>query len=141
MQVECRVVVIVDDSQSAALLLGEWLRQAVHPLQWCHVYSPVAPAGLAVDLLQCPAPYFLGIQRAALRGSPQPPPSDALVVDLDSGLLQVPPSLEAVLGAAKALAANLSAILRPAFHAIDSPAAGASGADTVLVSINPFVSH
>jgi hypothetical protein len=112
-------VVVTDTSLTAALLLGEWLRQAIYPLEWCHVYSPVAPADVGTDLLQCPAPYFLGILRSTLRVSPQPPPADALVVDLDTGLLQVPPSLRAALRATKPLAAELSHLLRPAYHTLD----------------------
>jgi hypothetical protein len=120
-------VVVTDTSLTAALLLGEWLRQAIYPLEWCHVYSPVAPADVATDLLQCPAPYFLGILRSTLRDSPQPPPADALVVDLDTGLLQVPPSLRAALRATKPLAAELSRLLRPAYHTLDCVEDKASG--------------
>jgi hypothetical protein len=112
-------VVVTDTSLTAVLLLGEWLRQAIYPLEWCHVYSPVAPADVATDLLQCPAPYFLGILRSTLRDSPQPLPADALVVDLDTGMLQVPPSLRAALRATKPLAAELSHLLRSAYHTLD----------------------
>lgn len=120
MQVECRIVVVADQSPSVVLLLGEWMRQAVHPLQWCHVYSPVVHADVAVQLLQCPAPYFLGITNRALRRSAHPPPADALVVELDSGRMQMPESLRKIMLTIKPLELQLSRALRPAYHSLES---------------------
>jgi hypothetical protein len=116
--VECKILVVSETQQSAALYLGEWLRQAVAPLQWCHVYNPVAPQAMALDLLHCPAPFFLGMLRSEDPASASVP-ADVLVVDLDEGALRVPRTLERALPAAQRLCDQLCTAMRPNYFTCD----------------------
>ena len=96
-----------------ALLVGEWLRMAIQPLQWCHIYAPVAPQHLALELIQCPAPYLLGIARETLHAAGAVPPKDVVVVDLDNGTVRAPAELKAVLPAVGDLVKCLIGALQP----------------------------
>lgn len=102
-------------------MIGEWLRLATAPLEWCHIYAPVAPQQVALELLQCPAPYLLGILRGTLRAAGAVPPRDALVVDLDANTVHVPSELRKILPAVKVLRARLVPLLRPHYLACDTP--------------------
>lgn len=106
--------------RTASLLVGEWLRLAMRPLDWCHIYAPVAPPRLALELLQCPAPYVLGIARGTLRTARAVPPADAVVVDLDANSVRAPGELLVLLPAARCLIAKLAPILQPHFASCDS---------------------
>ena len=66
-QLEYKILLVSTAKHNAVLAVGEWLKLASAPLQWCHIYAPVVPQRLAIELLQCPAPYLLGIERASLQ--------------------------------------------------------------------------
>lgn len=92
---------------TAALVLAEWLKLAIFPLQWCHIYAPVAPSKLALELLHCPAPYILGIHRRDITSTSSFTtssydddafiPSDVVVVDLDNNYIRLPEALQSIL--------------------------------------------
>lgn len=103
-----------------ALLVGEWLKLAIEPLEWCHIYAPVVPQSLALELLQCPAPYILGIMRRTLQSARAVPPRDAVIVDLDSNTVRVPPGLQDILPVLMGLTAMLVPVLQPHCTASDS---------------------
>ena len=120
MQLEYKIVLVSTQRRTASLLVGEWMRLAMRPLEWCHIYAPVAPPRLALELLQCPAPYVLGIARGTLRTARAVPPLDAVVVDLDVNSVRAPADLMAMLPAARCLVAKLAPILQPHFASCDS---------------------
>lgn len=112
LQLEYRVV-LVSSSHTVAMLVGEWLKLAMHPLTWCHIYAPVVPQPLALELLQCPAPYLLGILRETLDSSPTQPCAGVLFVDLDNDTVSVPVDLGVALPAAESLVERIASILQP----------------------------
>lgn len=122
------------------LLLGEWIRQAIHPLRWCHIYSPVAPQDLALELMECPAPYILGIARDSLEMSHTQLPRGVLVVDLDTGEIRIPTALAKALGATQSLEAKLSSVLRPCYTQCDSAVAEHSGDLSLLLLYSAVIS-
>lgn len=124
--------------RTACLLIGEWLRLASRPLDWCHIYAPVAPARLALELLHCPAPYILGIARHTLRAARAVPPSDAVVVDLDARTVRAPADLKAMLSAMKDLVDKLLPILQPHYAACDSLDTTRTGFLNVLMVCSYF---
>jgi hypothetical protein len=75
---------------SASVALSEMLK----PLSWCHLLVPCVPAALAVDLLQYPAPYILGMpaEDDGIVELIQELPSDVTLVDLDVGRVILAPS-------------------------------------------------
>lgn len=66
----------------------------LEPLSWSHLLVPLVPSALALDLLQYPAPFILGISSEdpgnmdALRSLP----ADVTLVDLDVGRVILAPS-------------------------------------------------
>jgi hypothetical protein len=140
MQVECKILIVSDTQQSAPLYLGEWLRQAISPLAWCHVYNPVAPQAMALDLLQCPVPYFLGMLRSADLAAASVP-ADVLVVDLDDGSLRMPRALDRALPAAQKLCDQLGAAMRPNFFRCDQMGRAKEGNDDSLMNLTKVCAH
>lgn len=141
-QLEYKIVMVSTHRRTTALLLGEWLRLAMQPLEWCHIYAPVAPQRLALELLQCPAPYVLGIARDTLRAARAVPPADAVVVDLDAGSVRAPADLKAALSAVRGLVAKLVPLLQPHYAACDSvlpPSTGEEINPSTLIVNNPFL--
>ena len=63
---EYRIVVVSSKSLSAATHLGEWLKDAIRPLNYTHVYSPLVPPNIGLQLIHCPAPFFIGMKRSSL---------------------------------------------------------------------------
>jgi hypothetical protein len=120
LQLEFKILFVTSENLSAVLQIGEWMRLAAQPLQWCHIYAPVAPQHLALELLQCPAPYMLGILRSTLQRAAAVPPSDAVVVDLDANTVRVPKDLKVPVRALRGLASRLFPLLRPHYTACDS---------------------
>lgn len=118
-QLEYRILIVAKE-HSAVLLLGEWLKLAMHPLKWFHIYAPVVPQHLALELLQCPAPYLLGILRESLDTALTPLPAGVLLVDLDCDIVTaVPADLQAALSAAESLIDQLAVVLKPNLSSCD----------------------
>lgn len=133
-------MLVSTDRVTLALLVGEWLKLATQPLEWCHIYAPVVPQHLALELVQCPAPYLLGIARETLRAARAVPPADAVVVDLDSGAVRVPSELKALLPAAAGLTKELVSTLQPHSSCCDSVGIlGPRGSSEVLTICQNFV--
>lgn len=103
----------MSSGHTVALLVGEWLKLAMLPLKWCHIYAPVAPEHVALQLLQCPAPYLLGIRHESLEASHSLPSPGILLVDLDADTVSVPADLQVALPAAESLVHQLAAVLKP----------------------------
>ena len=112
-------MVVSSCHHTVSLLLGEWLKLAIWPLRWCHIYVPVVTQRLAQELLHCPAPYFLGIQRSSLRDLQGSVPNDVVVVDVDNNTIHLPPQLELVTPAVSRLTHELSQVLQPHLSSCD----------------------
>ena len=85
--VEGRVVLTSDCTGAVAGAVAA-LRSCLRPLAWQHVYAPVVPRCVALQLLDCPVPFLLGMPSALL--DPSDPhalslPPSVLRVDLDAG--------------------------------------------------------
>lgn len=115
---------LVSSGHTVALLVCEWLKLAMLPLKWCHIYAPVVPEHVSLQLLQCPAPYLLGVRRESLKASPAPPPAGVLLVDLDGDTVTVPADLRTSLAAAATLVHQLAAVLKPNLSSCDSVVQG-----------------
>ena len=62
---EYRIVAVSSRTLSASTHLGEWLKDAIHPLKYAHVYSPLVPPCIGLQLIHCPAPFFIGMKRTS----------------------------------------------------------------------------
>ena len=117
-----RKLVLYSSHLSLLTLAAESLTGLIYPLAWHHVYIPVVPASL-VAYLQAPMPYIMGVP-ASLRHL-EPPPPDAVVVDLDLATVTVgsdpptplPPRLRRKLDARLPLIACTAGRGNPADHA------------------------
>jgi hypothetical protein len=115
---EVKIVVVSSVSLTASLVLGEWLRRAMLPLNMCHLYIPVLPQSFAADLLECPAPFFLGIRRDSFDINKIS--KDVMIVDLDCGTVHLPANFQTNwLRAGKGLVRWLDVLLRPRFTLSD----------------------
>ncbi len=80
-------IVFTSSRRSALVSMVTGLRSLLSPLGWSHLIVPVAPAKLAQDLVQYPAPYILGIALDN-KGSIdvlKTLPDDVTLVDVDVG--------------------------------------------------------
>jgi hypothetical protein len=102
------------------------------------VYCPLLPKKFSNDLLQCPTPFFVGVQREFLDLAEVP--GDVVVLDLDQDSCSVTPDLQAALFAGKKLTKRLTALLAPALFCCDDLAPAAvetnsfAGNDMAVVS-------
>lgn len=48
---------------SLVVILAHWLKESIAPLTWPHILAPQLPPAAALSLLQCPAPFFVGLRR------------------------------------------------------------------------------
>jgi hypothetical protein len=62
---EYRIVAVSSRTLSASTHLGEWLKDAIFPLKYAHVYSPLVPPCIGLQLIHCPAPFFIGMKRTS----------------------------------------------------------------------------
>lgn len=62
---EYRIVAVSSRTLSASTHLGEWLKDAIYPLKYAHVYSPLVPPCIGLQLIHCPAPFFIGMKRTS----------------------------------------------------------------------------
>lgn len=110
-------IAIVSSKLTAITILGEILKTIIAPLKYCHVYAPVLPKKLANELLQCPTPYFVGIQRESFDQTSLP--SDVFVLDIDSDTSRITPELSKALSVGRRLARAIDRVMRPALHTCD----------------------
>ena len=95
-------IAVVSSKISALLAMGEFLKVIISPLKWSHVYCPVLPKKFSNDLLQCPTPFYVGLQREFFDLSDIP--DDVIVLDIDHNTCTVTEELQATLPAGKKLA-------------------------------------
>lgn len=134
-QLEFKILLVSTEHVTLALLVGEWLKLAMGPLEWCHIYAPVVPHHIALELVQCPAPYLLGVARETLRAARAVPPRDAVVVDLDNGTVRVPAELKVLLPAMAVLVKDLVGALQPHSSRCDRVDSEWGGGDADVLSI------
>ena len=87
-------IVITSNRRSILLSVTTALQHLLHPLQWCHLILAHAPAALASDLLQYPAPFILGLPSSdpGITEMLRELPSDITLIDLDIGRVILAPS-------------------------------------------------
>lgn len=110
-------IAVVSSKISALLAMGEFLKVLISPLKWSHVYCPLLPKKFSNDLLQCPTPFFVGVQRDFLDLSEMP--DDVIVLDMDQNSCTVTESLASALYAGKKLTKTLTSLLLPSLHCCD----------------------
>jgi DENN (AEX-3) domain len=87
---------VVFSSSRRGLLLSATtaLTELLKPLKWCHLIVPRVPSALALDLLQYPAPFILGLpsEDPGIVDLIQDLPDDVTLVDLDVGRVILAPN-------------------------------------------------
>jgi hypothetical protein len=110
-------IAIVSSKVTALTVIGEFLKSIIAPLKWSHVYVPLIPKQFNNDILQCPTPFFVGIQREFFDASTVP--HDVILLDLDSDACRITSDLAKALYAGRFLADALERVLRPALVLCD----------------------
>jgi hypothetical protein len=121
-------VVFLSSRRSVLFSAISSVTRLLEPLSWSHLLVPLVPSALALDLLQYPAPFILGI-------SPEDPgnmdalrslPADVTLVDLDVGRVILAPSFahddELVRGQSLGLLFGARLHKRMCMWNVDSPA-------------------
>ena len=143
---EYRIVAVSSRALSASTHLGEWLKDAINPLKYAHVYSPLVPPCIGLQLIHCPAPFFIGMRRSpkideivelederdrekneGRRGKPALPRDSncgLLLVDLDRDECSMPQDLCSLVRSAKVLIRALESLLYPHLYNCDEVDAG-----------------
>lgn len=143
---EYRIVAVSSRALSASTHLGEWLKDAINPLKYAHVYSPLVPPCIGLQLIHCPAPFFIGMRRSpkideivelederdrekneGRRGKPALPRDSncgLLLVDLDRDECSMPQDLCSLVRSAKVLIRALESLLYPHLYNCDEIDAG-----------------
>jgi hypothetical protein len=98
-------------------VMGEFLKSIIAPLKWSHVYVPLIPKQFNNDILQCPTPFFVGVQREFFDASAVP--NDVIILDLDSDACRITSDLAKALYAGRLLAEALEKVLRPSLMMCD----------------------
>jgi hypothetical protein len=136
---EYRIVVVSSEALSAATHLGEWLKTAIFPLNYSHLFAPLVPPDIGLQLISCPTPYFIGCRRSQAineviemederdnnrskfsknlqsKGSS----CGLLVVDIDYDDCLMPHDLQLPVRGARALIHALESLLRPSLSRCD----------------------
>jgi len=116
------VIITSSHKISAFLVLGEWIKYAIHPLKWCHIYAPVVPHRMGKELLDCPAPYLLGIQQPTASeyyNSLTKSTDDVVLVDLDRNVVRMSPSLIQMVDCSMRLVDRIAAMMTPNLYGCD----------------------
>ena len=143
---EYRIVAVSSRALSASTHLGEWLKDAINPLKYAHVYSPLVPPCIGLQLIHCPAPFYIGMRRSpkideivelederdrekneGRRGKPALPRDSScglLLVDLDRDECSMPQDLCSLVRSAKVLIRALESLLYPHLYNCDEIDAG-----------------
>lgn len=143
---EYRIVAVSSRALSASTHLGEWLKNVIYPLKYAHVYSPLVPPSIGLQLIHCPAPFFIGMRRSSKideivelederdreknegrRGKPALPRDSncgLLLVDLDRDECSMPHDLCSLVRSARVLIRALESLLYPHLYNCDEVDAG-----------------
>lgn len=138
---EYRIVAVSSEALSASTHLGEWLKDAIYPLKYAHVYSPLVPPCVGLQLIHCPAPFFIGMKRTTkidevvesedererekIRGrrgksaGSKDSSCGLLLVDLDRDECSMPQDLCLLMKSARLLVTALEALLYPKLSCCD----------------------
>lgn len=103
-------------------MVGEWIKQAIHPLKWCHIYAPVVPHRMGRELLDCPAPYLLGIQQPTASehfNGISVTTDDVILVDLDRNVVKMSASLMDMVDCSMRLVDKIAVIMTPNLYGCD----------------------
>ena len=111
-------IAVISSKLTALTCLGEFLREALVPFHWNHVYVPVLPKKMSSQILDCPTPFFVGIQRDFFDAKAVP--SDVCVLDLDHDACRMSPELTKALKAGRRIIRGLDLILRPQYVGCDN---------------------
>jgi hypothetical protein len=130
---EYRIVVVSSQALSAATHLGEWLKTAIFPLNFSHLFAPLVPPDIGLQLVSCPTPYFIGCRRSQAineviemedeRDSNRSKFSNnlqgLLVVDIDYDDCLMPHDLQLPVRGSRSLIHALESLLRPSLSKCD----------------------
>jgi hypothetical protein len=110
-------IAVISSKVTVLTVMGEFLKSIIAPLKWSHVYVPLIPKQFNNDILQCPTPFFVGIQREFFDASAVP--HDVIILDLDSDACRITSDLAKALYAGRLLAEALEKVLRPSLMMCD----------------------
>ena len=138
---EYRIVVVSSRSLSGATHLGEFLKEAIYPLKYSHVYSPLVPPTIGLQLIHCPAPFYIGMSRSSAiddivelederdreknkgrrnrNSSGRDHSCGLLIVDMDRDECSMPQDLCNAVRSAKVLIRALETLLKPELSRCD----------------------
>jgi hypothetical protein len=119
-------IAVISSKLTALTCLGELMREAIAPLKWNHVFVPVLPKKMSVQILECPTPFFVGIQRDFFDA--RSVPSDVCILDLDHDACRMSPDLMKALKAGRRLVRAVEYTTRRNFTTCDSVTATAFAA-------------
>jgi hypothetical protein len=117
---ECRIA-IISSQVSTPTILGEWIRHMLSPLDiFCNLYIPVVPSKFNVkDILECPTPYYLGVNRNSISDFNNIN-ENVLLFDIDNDICKIPHSLQQCMGKGyKRLTGSIFKLLRQSLHSCD----------------------
>lgn len=77
---ETKMIFVSNDTQYLSTFISS-IVGLLYPFDWPHLYAPLLPLNL-LDFFDAPMPFIVGVFREALQL--KPPPTDAIVVDLDT---------------------------------------------------------
>lgn len=110
-------IAVVSSKLTSLTVLGEILKTLITPLRWSHIYVPVLPKTMSMELLQCPTPFFVGLLRENFDTSSVP--QDVCLLDLENDACRVPAVLAKALYAGRRLARSLDELMRPTLFKCD----------------------
>jgi hypothetical protein len=79
-------IIFTSRRRSSLVSMTIALKKLLNPFEWSHLFVPLVPAGMAVDLIQYPAPFILGIPfGSGTMSFLKTIPDDVTIVDVDVG--------------------------------------------------------
>jgi hypothetical protein len=110
-------VAVISSKLSSLTALGEFMREAIAPFRWNHVYVPVLPKKMSAQILECPTPFFVGIHREFFDS--RSVPVDVCILDLDHNACRMSSELTKALKSGRRLIRAIDHILRRDFVSCD----------------------
>lgn len=128
---EYKIIFLSAISSSSLLVVAEWLKLMMQPLEWCHIYAPTAPESITIPLMHCPTPYVIGLNTKSfdnyaysyyLKNDEELLDSigDVVVLDIDADIISLSDSLAEIEPIGHLLVDRVAAIAKPSLLYADS---------------------
>ena len=110
-------IAVISSKLTALTCLGEFLKEAIAPIRWNHVYVPILPKKMSAQILECPTPFFVGIQRDFFEA--RSVPTDVCILDLDHDACRMSSDLMKALKAGRRLIKAVDYVTRQSYTMCD----------------------